>query len=49
MEMRLLQKTGSKLVWASNGSDIYYQGDTEKELPVECKIRYELERKRSFR
>ena len=31
------------LKWNSNGNDIYYQGDTEKELPLECTIKYELD------
>lgn len=32
----------NKLVWNSNGEDVYYQGSTNKELPIECKIKYEL-------
>lgn len=31
------------LKWNSNGNDIYYQGDTEKKLPLECTIKYELD------
>ena len=31
------------LVWNANGSDIYYQGTTDKELPVDVSISYELE------
>ena len=30
------------LVWKTEGKDIYYQGTTDKSLPVEIKIRYEL-------
>ena len=33
------------LIWSANGNDIYYQGETQKELPVECKIKYELDGK----
>ncbi len=31
------------LVWNAAGSDIYYQGTTDKELPVDVSISYELE------
>lgn len=31
------------LTWDANGADIYYQGTTEKELPVEVKISYTLD------
>ena len=31
------------LVWQADGKDIYYQGETKKELPVEVKITYYLE------
>lgn len=33
---------GNNLVWDANGSDIYYQGESQKELPIECNVRYEL-------
>ena len=33
------------LVWNADGSDIYYQGTTDKELPVDVAISYELEGK----
>ena len=33
---------GNKVAWKSEGEDIYYQGNTNKELPIECKIKYEL-------
>lgn len=33
------------LVWNADGSDIYYQGTTDKELPVDVSISYELEEK----
>ncbi len=31
-----------KLIWKAEGEDIYYQGNTEKELPIQCKITYKL-------
>lgn len=31
-----------EIIWDANGNDIYYQGETKKELPIECKIKYEL-------
>lgn len=33
---------GNKIVWKADGKDIYYQGETQEELPIECKITYEL-------
>lgn len=36
---------GEKMVWKSNGEDIYYQGDTDKELPIDMKITYKLDGK----
>lgn len=33
---------GENIIWNANGSDIYYQGESKKELPVECNIKYEL-------
>jgi len=38
-------QNGNNLIWSANGNDIYYQGETQKELPVECKIKYELDGK----
>ena len=35
-------KNGNEVVWDSNGNNIYYQGESDKQLPVECKITYEL-------
>lgn len=35
----------NELLWQANGNDIYYQGNTQKELPVNCQIRYELDGK----
>ena len=32
------QGSNGKLVWAADGNDIYYQGETSQELPVSVKI-----------
>ncbi len=37
-----LEQDGNKLVWSAEGSDIYYQGESQKELPIECNVKYEL-------
>ena len=34
-----------KLIWKAEGEDIYYQGSTEKALPIQCKITYKLDGK----
>ena len=34
---------GNMHVWDTQGNDIYYQGDIEKELPVSVKVSYELD------
>lgn len=31
------------LVWQANGNDIYYQGESNQELPIQCHIKYELD------
>lgn len=36
---------GTSLIWHTNGNDIYYQGESKKELPIKCKIHYELDGK----
>lgn len=36
---------GNSLVWKANKKDIYYQGESQKDLPIECNIKYELEGK----
>ena len=35
-------KDGDKLVWETNGSDIYYQGNSDKSLPITIFIKYYL-------
>lgn len=37
------EQDGNKLVWKANGSNIQYQGNTEKELPIKTTIKYELD------
>ena len=34
---------GSTFTWNANKNDIYYQGESQKDLPVECKVKYELD------
>lgn len=38
--------SGNQIVWTNNGSDIYYQGNSDKELPVDVHISYELDGKK---
>lgn len=33
---------GNSLLWNSEGKDIYYQGESNKELPITCRVKYEL-------
>ena len=40
-----VQDSDNSLVWSSSGSDIYYQGTTNKPLPVTIKITYYLDGK----
>lgn len=37
------QKTGENLIWNMQGNDIYYNGTTNKELPIDVRIRYYLD------
>ena len=37
------KQDGSKIIWNANKNDIYYQGDTLKDLPIDCNIKYELD------
>ena len=36
---------GTKLTWEAGGNDIYYQGTTDKKIPVDVNITYELDSK----
>lgn len=38
-------KSGNKISWDANGNDIYYQGKTDKEIPVAVKVTYFLDDK----
>lgn len=33
---------GNNLIWKAEGNDIYYQGESQKDLPITCNISYEL-------
>ena len=35
----------NKIIWNANEKDIYYQGKTEKKLPIETSIKYDLDGK----
>lgn len=37
------KQDGNNLVWNAEGSDIYYQGESQKELPISCSVKYELD------
>ena len=39
------REQGGSMTWQANGKDIYYQGTTKKDLPVEVSITYELDGK----
>ncbi len=38
-------ENGDKLTWNTEGEDIYYQGTTDKDLPVSVKLTYYLDGK----
>lgn len=38
-------KNGNAITWQAEGADIYYQGKTDKEVPVDVKITYYLDDK----
>ena len=39
------KQDGEKLTWNANKNDIYYQGETDKELPISVEAKYELDGK----
>lgn len=39
------KKTSGGIEWEANGSDIYYEGTSDKELPVQVKVTYYLDDK----
>lgn len=36
-------KSGDNLIWDADGADIYYQGESQKKLPIDCSVKYELD------
>ena len=38
-------QSGNSLIWKADGADIYYQGESNKSLPIECSLKYELDGK----
>jgi len=36
---------GNSLIWKADKKDIYYQGESKKDLPIECEIQYQLDGK----
>lgn len=44
-EEEFTEGKSGELTWKSEGEDIYYQGTTDKELPVEVKVSYKLDGK----
>lgn len=39
------EQEGNSLVWKANKKDIYYQGESQKDLPIVCNVTYELDGK----
>lgn len=35
-------KKGNNIVWDADGNDIYYQGESKKDLPIDMTVKYEL-------
>ena len=36
------EQNGTNVVWKANGKDIQYQGTIDKDEPITCKVKYEL-------
>lgn len=36
---------GNSLVWKADKKDLYYQGESQKDLPITCQVKYELDGK----
>lgn len=36
---------GNSLVWKADKKDIYYQGESQKDLPIACNVKYQLDGK----
>lgn len=39
------KQEGNSLIWKADKKDIYYQGESQKELPIACCVTYELDGK----
>jgi len=39
-------QNGKKIVWSANGDDIYYEGESKENLPIDVQISYELNGKK---
>lgn len=39
-------QNGEALIWQTEGKDVYYQGESDKKLPVDIKVSYELDGKK---
>lgn len=39
----IFEQDGNSLIWRANQKDIYYQGESQKDLPIECNVKYELD------
>lgn len=39
-------QNGTKLIWQANGQDLYYQGTTQKKLPISQQVTYYLDGKK---
>lgn len=37
------KQDGNSLIWQANKEDIYYEGESQKDLPIECNVSYELD------
>lgn len=38
-----LSQNENRLIWKANGNDIYYQGNSQKDLPIVCDVSYTLD------
>ena len=48
IDNNMSEEEQGKIIWKAEGEDIYYQGNTEKELPIRCKITYMLDEKEIY-
>lgn len=42
---KTFEKDGNTIIWNAQGEDIYYKGESKEELPIDTKIKYELDGK----